>query len=867
MFDATYRAMSPPAAGRTGAGLSDAAQDAGPTPPADPAAESTAEPHLPANDRRLEEALEETEALWQAGKFSEAVDVLTRLQTSAEIGNYRGDERLLVTRIALLYEDMGNLPKALEFHFRRLELALKQPYTEGQKAQIRCYDNISYLYLRQGKEMLFRTYCEKSEQVRREMLRFEAESRMPSRALSDAEEHEQQQQQRREEARVSMLRRNQERAERELAERLNLENEGLVELIKALKVPMKKRDEADINKIQQALEPIEYFQKRTNDHQRRELCRLAKYETHIEAFSMYERGDPADRAWIILGCTPFLEDYQGSVDVMAWGEESKTEVVSSVVHYGNLFGEDALDGASTRVDHVVVSDDGHDDVITTNHFLTIMRDDFEQVINTYYHDRFEVQPGTRELDCKYANLGDGGVGELCWFLINSRNKVLVSLDLQLNNIGPEGAHRVADLMTHNRAITHLDLSRNHIGDLGVEGLCKALGENTSLKKLSLRSNQITQRSRNPLQQLLESNTVLTSLDLKENTLCYSEAFKQCTDYATQHNYLVHTDEQQDWSLLKLAQTREHRAQEAAELALKRLPARGWSASTCTSDAQSSSSTANGWKWRQCRFGATEESYETHETEAVLKRLRLALMSSRSYQYRVNQEGAGVLRKEFLKMDVSKRRTLEQRDLIQCFAHFDLQLSVEDAALLALSFGCLPYKQYGSERSSMTNTPAAASRARKQSTARTDTSAVNSRPNTRGSASRQDTRQSGSAPQSRPNTITAGQGSTVGRALSRIAKSRQTEETQAENFNDLLVVWPAVVEYLEGGCSELIDQFFKLEKLERSVCVFCVVHIIIILSLFDAFGATDLNVISHALECDATRTRSQCDWNSKRTLTH
>ena len=358
--------------------------------------------------------------------------------------------------------------------------------------------------------------------------------------------------------------------------------------------------------------------------------------------------------------------------------------------------------------------------------------------------------------------------------------MLVSLDLQLNNIGPEGAHRVADLLTHNRAITHLDLSRNHIGDLGVEGLCKALGENTSLKKLSLRSNQITQRSSDALQQLLESNTVLTSLDFKENTLCYSEAFKQCTDYATQHNYLVHTDEQQDWSLLKLAQSREHRAQEAAELALKRLPVRGWSASTCTSDAQSSSWTANGWKERQRRFGANEESYETHETEAVLKRLKLALMSSRSYQYRINKEGAGVLRKECLKMDVSKRRTMEQRDFIKCFTLFDLQLSVEDAAMLALSFGCLPYKQYGSERSSMTNTPVAVSRARKQS----------------------DTRQSGSAAQSRPNS-TAGQGSTVSRALSRIVQSRQTDETQAENFNDLLVVWPAVVEYLEGGCSELI----------------------------------------------------------------
>eukprot|EP00802_Teleaulax_amphioxeia_P010758 Tamp_10787.p2 GENE.Tamp_10787~~Tamp_10787.p2 ORF type:complete len:261 (+),score=56.81 Tamp_10787:744-1526(+) len=200
MLDATFSAMAPPAPGRaSGGGPPDAAPDAGPMPPGEPAAQGAAEEERappsadgPRPDKGLEAALDETEHLWQAGKLSEALDVLMRLLASAELGNYRGDEGRLLTRIALLHEDMGDVPKALEFHFRRLEMALKQPYSEGQKAQIRCYDNISYLYLKQGKDVQFRTYCEKSEQVRREMLRFEAESRMPSRALSDAEEHEQQ---------------------------------------------------------------------------------------------------------------------------------------------------------------------------------------------------------------------------------------------------------------------------------------------------------------------------------------------------------------------------------------------------------------------------------------------------------------------------------------------------------------------------------------------------------------------------------------------------------------------------------------------------------------------------------------------------
>ena len=63
--------------------------------------------------------------------------------------------------------------------------------------------------------------------------------------------------------------------------------------------------------------------------------------------------------------------------------------------------------------------------------------------------------------------------------------------------------------------------------------------------------------------------------------------------------------------------------------------------------------------------------------------------------------------------------------------------------------------------------------------------------------------------------------------SRTAESRQTDEAHAELANDLMVVWPVVVDRLEGGCSDLVDQFFQFEKLERSACVFCILHKLVI----------------------------------------
>lgn len=751
---------------------------------------------------KIDGALAHAEFLWQSGQLDDALQALLLLAGQTQSIN---DEGVVVTRIALLYEELGDLAKALEFHFRRLELALKEPFSDGQKAQIRCYDNIAYLYLRQGKDVLFKTYSEKSTQVKTAMLRFTAETRNSNSAhsaISSADEHAEQKDRKEEEEAIARKRRHAEDVAREEADKLNLENEGLVEVIAALKVPQERRDESDIYKILSAMDSIGYLQKRTNEHQRRELARLARYETHIEAFSMYEPGEKADRAWIILGCTPFLEDYKGSVDIMGGHE------VTRVVQFGNLFGEDALDGATTRTEHAVVSDDGHDDVITTNHFLTIMRTDFEEVINAYYHDCFEVHSQTRELDCKYANLGDAGVADLSWFLINSKNKLLRSLDLQLNNIGPEGAHRLADLMADNHAITALDLGHNHIADLGVTGLCTALASNTTLMSLSLCSNKITNRAGPVLQKLLDANTVLTSLNLKENTLCYAEAVAQLSQYAAQHNYSVHGDKQHSWSLLRLAQSREERAARAeTELAMRKERARGLSASTASSSTPSeSSSLNNGWKDRQKRYGFAEESYAKDEIEAIIQRLIHALRSNRNYQYRSNLEGPGVLKRECLNLDVGKRRTMTQRDFIQCLAQFDAIVSPDDAADLALAHGYLPYRDNPSARSSLANTPATGSRVRR--TTRENTPTTTRRAIASKSAKSGKTESIGASSSTREKT-------SASRALSAISAKSDLSDAEAQRPNDLLIAWPFVVHQLEGDCTDYIKEFFIMEDLDRS----------------------------------------------------
>ena len=820
MLDITYSAAGPTA-------MPAAADEA----PMRPEGGSSSQTAFASGISALDASLHAAEQLWHEGRLEEALIAMTALlEDGALLSDYRGDEGLVLTRIALLHEEMGDLAQALEFHFRRVDKALQEHeaapwYSDGQKAQIRCYDNIARLYLKLGKKALYKTYLDKAEQVKKEMLRVkisdtleeeEDKEKFDGTTAGLEQKNDDQNREKRKEAEMERLREQEKNdaAEEARMVRLNEANAGLTEIIRALNVPCKQRSNVDVHRILEALNSIEYLRKRTNDHQRRELCRLARYETHIEAFAMYEPGDPADRAWIILGCTPFLEDYKGSVDIMAWDQETTSEVIGRVVHAGGLFGEDALDGANARTTRCLVSDDGHDDVITTNHFLTLMRDDFEEVINTYYHETFEVYPATRHLDCKHSYLGDAGVADLSWFLINSGNKVLVSLDLQMNNIGPTGAERVAELMAKNQAITSLDMSHNHVADFGATTLCSALAANTTLKSLSLRCNGISNLSGNALQNLLRSNTVLTSIDLKENDLCYSEAVSQLSNFAQQQNFSIHGEGYNGWSLLQLGQSREQRAHDAKSAAATKRqdPALGPQHREMSTPKESSSHSSedileNGWKDRQRRYPLKEEAYANTEIEAIMRRLRLALSASRNYQFLTNTEGQGALRRECLKTDVRRRRILTQRDFMSILKRFDVDLSVDDAADIASCFG---YCAYGSEaRSTTVITPG--TNTRKESAGSASKKAGLSGPS-RGTNSSQGRPKSN---KTREREIAESQArARISSALSSISRQSNMSEADAARPNDLLIVWPWIVHTLEGGCQTLIEEFFAFENLDR-----------------------------------------------------
>ncbi|MBW8309735.1 MAG: SEL1-like repeat protein [Candidatus Paracaedibacteraceae bacterium] len=97
----------------------------------------------------------------------------------------------------------------------------------------------------------------------------------------------------------------------------------------------------------------------------------------------------------------------------------------------------------------------------------------------------------------------------------AKNTTLTSLDLSSNGIGPEGAEALAK----NTTLTFLDLSFNEIGPEGA----KALANNTLLKRLILDGNFIcSDLDRNYIgsagAEALAKNTTLTSLDLSRNSI-------------------------------------------------------------------------------------------------------------------------------------------------------------------------------------------------------------------------------------------------------------------------------------------------------------------------------------------------------------
>jgi len=149
--------------------------------------------------------------------------------------------------------------------------------------------------------------------------------------------------------------------------------------------------------------------------------------------------------------------------------------------------------------------------------------------------------------------------------------------------------------------------------------------------------------------------------------------------------------------------------------------------------------------------------------------------------------------------------LMQQDFINCLARFDVEASPDDAANLALAHGYLPYKDAPSARSSKVNTPATGSRARK--TSRENTPTAGRRAATSKTAKSAKTESIAASSTARDKTSTS-------RALSALSSKSNESAVEAERPNDLLIVWPFVVEKLEGNCTSYIREFFVMEDLDR-----------------------------------------------------
>ena len=89
---------------------------------------------------------------------------------------------------------------------------------------------------------------------------------------------------------------------------------------------------------------------------------------------------------------------------------------------------------------------------------------------------------------------------------------VTTLNLNSNDIGPEGAKAIAETLTKNTSLTALYIGNNQIGLAGAKALAKALEENTSLTELYLGGNNIGPEEYKALADSLKNNTSMKKLD-------------------------------------------------------------------------------------------------------------------------------------------------------------------------------------------------------------------------------------------------------------------------------------------------------------------------------------------------------------------
>ncbi|MCL7046391.1 hypothetical protein MKW94_013899 [Papaver nudicaule] len=129
----------------------------------------------------------------------------------------------------------------------------------------------------------------------------------------------------------------------------------------------------------------------------------------------------------------------------------------------------------------------------------------------------EGNKSLRELHLHGNAIGNEGVRALMTGLSAHRGKVTL-LDISNNEIGPKGAHHVAEYIKKSKNLLWLNLYMNDISDEGAEKVADALKQNRSLTAIDLGGNNIHTKGVTDIAQVLKDNSLITSLELGYNPI-------------------------------------------------------------------------------------------------------------------------------------------------------------------------------------------------------------------------------------------------------------------------------------------------------------------------------------------------------------
>eukprot|EP00511_Aplanochytrium_stocchinoi_P002917 CAMPEP_0204843886 /NCGR_PEP_ID=MMETSP1346-20131115/48242_1 /ASSEMBLY_ACC=CAM_ASM_000771 /TAXON_ID=215587 /ORGANISM="Aplanochytrium stocchinoi, Strain GSBS06" /LENGTH=984 /DNA_ID=CAMNT_0051983107 /DNA_START=91 /DNA_END=3046 /DNA_ORIENTATION=+ len=115
-------------------------------------------------------------------------------------------------------------------------------------------------------------------------------------------------------------------------------------------------------------------------------------------------------------------------------------------------------------------------------------------------------------------IGPEGAGRIADAL--KINKCLQNLNLGFNFIKDEGASRIADALKINKSLQNLNLGSNEIGDNGAVAIGNAILKNKkcALVTLHLRGNKIDARGAEKIAEVLKINNTLQELNLDDNDI-------------------------------------------------------------------------------------------------------------------------------------------------------------------------------------------------------------------------------------------------------------------------------------------------------------------------------------------------------------